>query len=166
MVTKVRRVLATLAVGCFFLPLGQCTHVRFESAQVRADGRLETAEPTTVTDVFVPARVTARGPVTFDGICFDVLLVCAFFWPLLAATVEGRAKTDAVRRLINGAELLASAGTLYALYLALRVFQDIQPAGYVAVATFAALFLLSLLQSTQVVHSWLTRRLREPIARD
>ena len=158
MVMKVRRVLAGLAVCCFFLPLGQCTHVGFETAQVREDGRLETADPPTVTDVFVPATVIVRAPVTLDGILVDVLLVSAFFWPLLTAAVEGRAKTDVVLELVNGAQLLASIGTLYLLYGVLRVFRDIQPAGYVAIATFAALFFLGLLDSARAVHSWIWRR--------
>jgi hypothetical protein len=158
MVTWVRRVLAALAVACFFLPLSQCTYIRYESVQGREGGRLETFEPKTVTDAFVPARAIARPPETLGYVGFDVLLLSAFFWPLLVVAVEGRAKTDAVRKLLNGAELVASAGTLYLLSLCLGLFQEVQPAGYVAVATFLALFFLSLLLCARAAHSWLSRR--------
>jgi len=160
-ITKIRRVLALVAVVCFFLPLGQCTRLRWDSAQVHENGRIQTAEPKTITDVLVPAGKIRLPPVTFDDIAFDVLLVSAFFWPLLAVAIEGRAKTGAVRNLLNGAELLASAGTLYLLY-GLLFFKQVLPAGYVAVAMFVVLFLLSVVRGAQTVRAWLDRRRPRP----
>ncbi len=151
-VRRIRRALAGIAAVCFFLPLGQCTGVRFE--HVGTDHRLEIVEDRNATDTFVPARSIDWAPASFSAFISDTLVVCVFFWPLLAVAFDGRAKSNTARNLINGAELLAAGGALYFLSLWL-MFRHVLLAGYVAMGAFAALFVVSLLENIREVRTWL-----------
>lgn len=145
-----RRVLATLAAVCFFLPLGQCTQIASDPAR-----------PETLisgTHKFVPAQEIELPPKNMERLGFDLLLLVPFVWPLLLVMFSSRVKSAMGFRIQVGVEVVANALSLYLIGgIWLRVYSDIQPAGYIAIGTYLSYLALSLIEVGRMILSRISR---------
>jgi len=145
-----RRVLAILAAVCFFLPLGQCTQGETDAAGpgIHISGAHQ----------FVPAQEIELTPKRMERFGFDLLLLFPFVWPLLLTMFSSRVRSPAAHRILVGLEVVACAVSLYLIGgIWLGMYNEIQPAGYIVIATFLGYLALSLSDAGRMVRLWVSR---------